>query len=60
MAMCAGLDPPLGWVLSEQTRSKFDKILKDCGNREELTELKMALGLPPEIASVMAAKGAAR
>jgi hypothetical protein len=60
MAMCAGLDPPLGWVLSEQTRSKFDKILKDCGNREELTELKMALGLPPEIASVMTAKGAAR
>ena len=52
MAMCeissggkAGISPPLGWVLSDRTRSKFSGILGDCGNPEELLALERALGL---------------
>lgn len=53
MAMCeissngeAGVSPPLGWVLSDRTRSKFKNILDDCGNKQELVDLERALGLP--------------
>jgi hypothetical protein len=52
LAMCKkswhggdGIDPPLGWVLSAQTRSKFKDILKDCGNDQELSALEEALGV---------------
>jgi hypothetical protein len=52
LAMCKeswhggdGIDPPLGWVLSAQTRSKFEDILKDCGNDHELSALEEALGV---------------
>ena len=52
MAMCeissdgkAGISPPLGWVLSDRTRSKFSRILRDCGNPKELSLLEQALGL---------------
>ena len=53
MAMCevssngeAGVNPPLGWVLSDRTRSRFGNILDDCGNKQELADLERALGLP--------------
>lgn len=53
LAMCEkswnggeGINPPLGWVLSAQTRSKFKDILKDCGNKQELSTLEEALGFP--------------
>jgi hypothetical protein len=53
MAMCelsstggAGIRPPLGWVLSDRTRSKFENILEDCVNQQELKALEKALGLP--------------
>ena len=52
MAMCEispngrpSINPPLGWVLSDRTRSKFSSILGDCGNPEELSALEKALGL---------------
>jgi hypothetical protein len=51
MAMCEAIDPPLGWVLSDRTRSKFKKILEDCGNDQEFKDLKEALGLPPSASS---------
>jgi hypothetical protein len=52
MAMCEkSLNPPLGWVLSDRTRSKFERILGDCGNKEELSGLKAALGLQDLTAS---------
>jgi hypothetical protein len=66
LAMCKtstlggeGLVPPLGWVLSDQTRSKFENVLKDCDNPKELAELEMALGLPSAVATAAAsvAKG---
>lgn len=62
LAMCkeswnkgeVGVDPPLGWVLSDRTRAKFNDILKDCGNPDEMTALKKALGLPfPEVISAV-------
>jgi hypothetical protein len=40
-----GVTPPLGWVLSDQTRHRFKDILSDCGNPDQLTELVSALGL---------------
>jgi hypothetical protein len=54
LAMCeaswiegeVAVNPPLGWVLSDRTRSSFEHILKDCGNEHELAALKEALGLP--------------
>ena len=52
LAMCApswnsgaGIDPPLGWVLSDLTRSKFKDILADCDNGTELVGLEAALGV---------------
>jgi len=52
MAMCetssdgkAGMSPPLGWVLSDRTRSMFGRILRDCDNSDELSALEKALGL---------------
>jgi hypothetical protein len=60
MAMCepswiggVAINPPLGWVLSDRTRSKFENILEDCGNKQELMALEEALGL-----SVSASSGA--
>jgi hypothetical protein len=55
LAMCeetqikgeAAVNPPLGWVLSDRTRSRFEQILKDCGNADELAALEKALGLLP-------------
>jgi hypothetical protein len=52
LAMCkqswiigrTGIDPPLGWVLSDRTRDKFKDILEDCGNDAELKSLREALG----------------
>src|SRR5262249_14245469 len=53
LAMCeeswngaVAVNPPLGWVLSDRTRSRFGDILKDCGNENELAALEEALGLP--------------
>jgi hypothetical protein len=54
LAMCeesrikggVAVNPPLGWVLSDRTRSRFADILKDCGNDDELAALEKALGLP--------------
>jgi hypothetical protein len=50
LAMCevsdsntAPIVPPLGWALSKPMREKFREILRDCGNRAELTGLEMAL-----------------
>jgi hypothetical protein len=52
MAMCEkSLNPPLGWVLSDRTRSRFADILGDCGNKEELSGLEEALGLQAMTAS---------
>jgi hypothetical protein len=59
LAMCeetqikgeAAVNPPLGWVLSERTRSRFKQILKDCGNADELAALEKALGLPAPVLS---------
>jgi len=52
LAMCEvsddgkpGISPPLGWVLSDQTRNQFKVILEDCGNKDELKRLASALGL---------------
>jgi len=52
LAMCQvsakgtpGITPPLGWVLSDQTRDRFKDILDDCGNPDQLKELASALGL---------------
>jgi hypothetical protein len=39
------VNPPLGWVLSDRTRSRFADILKDCGNKDELAALEKALGV---------------
>jgi hypothetical protein len=68
LAMCdvspdgkPGINPPLGLVLSDRTRSKFGDILGDCGNPGELGALKKALGLPPHSEITMnSAKDAAR
>jgi hypothetical protein len=38
------INPPLGWVLSEATQEKFESILKNCGNEDELNTLARALG----------------
>jgi hypothetical protein len=47
LAMCEkSINPPLGWVLSKRTRSRFADILKDCENARELAALEKALGLP--------------
>jgi hypothetical protein len=59
LAMCeesrikegVAVNPPLGWVLSDRTRSRFKDILKDCGNENELTALKKALGLPVSVSA---------
>jgi hypothetical protein len=52
MAMCEkSLNPPLGWVLSDRTRSRFVDILGDCGNEDELSRLEKALGLQALTAS---------
>jgi hypothetical protein len=60
MAMCAtswndgrpGINPPLGWVLSQITRNKFKDILGDCDNGKELRDLEAVLGLAlPGLAS---------
>lgn len=52
LAMCEeSVNPPLGWVLSERTRSRFKDILKDCGNEHELAALKKALGLPASVSA---------
>jgi hypothetical protein len=40
-----GVTPPLGWVLSDQTRHRFKDILDDCGNPDQLKGLVSALGL---------------
>jgi hypothetical protein len=40
-----GVTPPLGWVLSGQTRGRFEHILGECGNPDQLTGLVSALGL---------------
>jgi hypothetical protein len=52
LAMCEispngkpGINPPLGLVLSDRTRSKFGSILRDCGNADELVALEKALGV---------------
>src|SRR5262249_47677620 len=49
LAMCkdgkpAPVKPPLGWVLSNSTQKDFDKLFQQCGNDEELRQLKIALG----------------
>jgi hypothetical protein len=38
------VQPPLGWVLSEATRVGLKDLLRRCGNREQLDQLKAALG----------------
>jgi hypothetical protein len=52
LAMCEAatkadepINPPLGWVLSEPTQNKFKGLLDKCGNDDELTRLKEALGV---------------
>ena len=52
LAMCElskdgtpGVTPPLGWVLSDQTRDRFKQILDDCENPDQLNRLVGALGL---------------
>ncbi len=40
--------PPLGWVLSDATREAFPQILDHCHNSEELGQLELALGKPPQ------------
>jgi hypothetical protein len=49
LAMCTEGDPPpvqppLGWVLSEATQKAFGKLLEQCGNNHELSQLEIALG----------------
>jgi uncharacterized membrane protein len=49
LAMCkegqpAPVQPPLGWVLSKETRAAFGELLKQCGNDHELSQLEIALG----------------
>jgi hypothetical protein len=39
------INPPLGLVLSDRTRSQFGSILRDCGNADELAALEKALGV---------------
>jgi hypothetical protein len=59
LAMCeeseikggVAVNPPLGWVLSDRTRSRFKDILEDCGNEDELKVLKKALGLPASVSA---------
>ncbi|HZA01207.1 MAG TPA: hypothetical protein VE665_02895, partial [Hyphomicrobiaceae bacterium] len=48
LAMCEeSANPPLGWVLSDRTRSSIEeKIFAGCGNPDELAALKKALGQP--------------
>jgi len=53
LAMCTEGDPPpvqppLGWVLSETTQKAFGKLLKQCGNDYELSQLEIALGKQPQ------------
>jgi hypothetical protein len=50
LAMCevseidkAPIVPPLGWVLSKSMREKFPEIIEDCGNKDELGNLKKVL-----------------
>jgi hypothetical protein len=38
------VQPPLGWVLSEATRTGLEGLVSRCGNREQLDQLKAALG----------------
>jgi hypothetical protein len=54
MAMCSftedgkpDFSPPLGWVLSQQSRDRFKEFLSHCGNDDELKGLDIALGLKP-------------
>ena len=49
LAMCeegqpAPVQPPLGWVLSQATQEAFGKLLNQCGNDHELSQLEIALG----------------
>jgi hypothetical protein len=51
LAMCRSDDhgfvtvqPPLGWVLSQATQAGLDSLVSRCGNREQLEQLKVALG----------------
>ena len=49
LAMCEAatkehINPPLGWVLSEATENKFEKLFEKCGNAKEWATLKEALG----------------
>jgi hypothetical protein len=49
LAMCTEGDPPpvqppLGWVLSNATQKAFGKLLTQCGNDQELSQLEIALG----------------
>ena len=49
LAMCKEgnpppVQPPLGWVLSDATRSAFQKLLSQCDNDKELSQLEIAVG----------------
>jgi hypothetical protein len=55
LAMCRSDDhgpvraqPPLGWVLSQATQTGLDSLVSRCGNREQLEQLKAALGGQPQ------------
>jgi hypothetical protein len=43
LALCADINPPLGWVLSDITRKRFKPALSRCMNQEELMALEKAL-----------------
>src|SRR5262249_21917893 len=49
LAMCmegnpAPVQPPLGWVLSKATQDAFEALLSQCGNKDELDQLEIAIG----------------
>jgi hypothetical protein len=53
IAMCkegqpAPIQPPLGWVLSKATQKDFGRLLEQCGNDHELSQLEIALGGKPQ------------
>ena len=59
LAMCDAathqhVNPPLGWVLSEDTRGRFKDLLHMCGNGNELATLGQALGVSFDIPKAMA------
>ena len=39
------VQPPLGWVLSQKTEEGIGDLLTQCGNAEQLQQLKKALGM---------------